>query len=244
MRDRDRWILRFFAMMTIACLALLIFHAVCSADETTVFPEEGKAAAVCVTTEEGRWLVVADGFMPVAARTLRLADGGSVVIWQGDPGDRYGAIFIPNDQDQPLQSHAVKLTGARPPPGPGPEPGPDPPPPPPPPVPPTSGELTIITIRPDQPTADQKEQLLVLRTWADRQPRGRARSLDFTRGQPGPSGIDASAASWVAKVPPGATIPYAFVTQPRTDGGGQAVLWEGPMSRAADVIARAEEVLR
>jgi hypothetical protein len=102
------------AILGVVCFALLTATSVCSADQMTVFPEEGKAAAVCSVTEEGRWLVVADGFMPVSARTHRLADGGSVVMWQGDPGDRFGAIFIPHDQDQPLQSQAVKLTGAKP----------------------------------------------------------------------------------------------------------------------------------
>jgi hypothetical protein len=112
------------AILFAACFALLTATSVCSADQMTVFPEEGKAAAVCSVTEEGRWLVVADGFMPVSARTHRLADGGSVVMWQGDPGDKFGAIFIPHDQDQPLQSQAVKLTGAKPPTQPPPQPPP------------------------------------------------------------------------------------------------------------------------
>jgi hypothetical protein len=103
------------AILGIMCLALLIVVSVCSAEQMTVFPEEGKAAAVCSVAEEGRWLVVADGFLPVSARTHKLADGGSVVMWQGDPGDKFGAIFIPHDQDKQLQSQAVKLTGVKPP---------------------------------------------------------------------------------------------------------------------------------
>jgi hypothetical protein len=108
-----------------ALFALLVFTLVAFAQtEMTVLPDEGKAAAACVVTEEGRWLVVADGFLPVAARTHKLVDGGSVVMWQGSPGDRFGAIFIPHDQEQPLQSQSVKLTGAKPPTQPPPQPPP------------------------------------------------------------------------------------------------------------------------
>lgn len=118
---RDQWRLHFFAVMSIVCLALLVLSGVCSAQITSL-PEEGKAAAVCISPESGRWMVLERDFMPVEFEQHDLADGGSIVTWQGDPGMVFGAVFWPDDPKSPGVTRRVVLSGAPPKPPPPPEP--------------------------------------------------------------------------------------------------------------------------
>jgi len=92
-----------------------------------VLPSEGKAAASVRTVTAGRWLVLSADMLPVSAVSWKLESGGSIVIWEGTPGEVFGVAFIPDDVGQPLAATRVTLGGT---PAPPPKP-PDPPPPPP-----------------------------------------------------------------------------------------------------------------
>jgi hypothetical protein len=137
--------------------------------------------------------------------------------------------------------HIIEVRG--PPPGPTPPTPPNPTPPPP----PTPGTLTgvayLIVVRPEQPTADQAQDLLNLRVWVDSQPAGKAEILDVTRDPRASSGaVDSRLSGYVARVPASEPLPYAFIVRQRTEGGSH-VFWEGRVSgNTADLIERLKGV--
>jgi hypothetical protein len=114
---------------------------------------------------------------------------------------------------------------------------------PPPPV--TSGRAWLVVVRGTQIGVDQAQVLSDLREWSDQQAADKVSHLVFARGQVGPDGsVDARAKVWVDRVPASATLPYAFVAQPRQDGK-VLILWHGPLTaKAEDLIVRVKEVLR
>jgi hypothetical protein len=152
MRDRDRWILRFFAMMTIACLALLIFHAVCSAQITIEGParvDVGQEAVLVVhgtprPDPDAPW---GDAFKWLRDLSLRinapdesksgvranfvldvdLETGGVVPRLQVMTRPDRDGVYVVDATYWPDRSQSMhRLTVGRPPPPPDPDPDPDP----------------------------------------------------------------------------------------------------------------------
>lgn len=80
-----------------------------SSADLSVLPTEGKAAGIVRTTVDGRWLVFGNNFTPVQHDAYKLSSGGSVVMWEGEPGGVYGVIFIPDDPTQGIAARQVKL---------------------------------------------------------------------------------------------------------------------------------------
>ena len=125
---------------------------------------------------------------------------------------------------------------------PGPEPGPDPP------QPPTSGVVMMVMVTPDQPTADQFEQFLKLRTWADEPSRlDKVALWKITKGQQDSSGgVDANLVAYINLVPQNETLPYLFITQKITNGNGTAILWKGRYSDSIyqEVINKVNQLIQ
>lgn len=142
-------------LFSAACLSL-----VCGAE---VLPTTGKSVGVVTSETAGKWVVFAEGFLPVSPKIL---EGGKVCVFEG-PAGRYAVLRIPPGNEQPEVSIVV-LGGAAPsppsppifppvvPPAPPVPPKPDPPPSPEPP-------------RPD-PTPAGPRQVLILRESADDTP--------------------------------------------------------------------------
>jgi hypothetical protein len=115
----------------------------------------------------------------------------------------------------------VPPTPPTPPTPPGP-PGPDPP------QPPTTGVVYLIMVKPDQPTADQFEQFLRLRTWVDSQPHNKVALWEITKDQQASSGgVDARLSGFINQVPSGEPLPYLFIVQQITGSDNSAILWKG-----------------
>lgn len=75
-----------------ACGLVVFFLLVCGQawGQLTVLPSLGKYAGIVRSAEPGGWLVVKDGFMPVAAT---ISPDNLSVAWEGDAGN-YGVIFF------------------------------------------------------------------------------------------------------------------------------------------------------
>lgn len=128
----------------------------------------------------------------------------------------------------------LEVAGSVPPPPPGPDP-PD--------IPPvTTGLVWTVVIRTvDTMTADQSEALSNLREWTDQQPFDKVAHYEFSPTAVGPDGsIDKRVATWVAKVPATAKQPYVFVAA-KDAAGKSAIIWQGELTKAADVIAKIQE---
>jgi hypothetical protein len=125
---------------------------------------------------------------------------------------------------------------------PGPEPGPDPP------QPPTSGVVMMVMVKPDQPTADQFEQFLKLRTWVDEASRlDKVALWEVTKGQQDSSGdLDANLAAYINLVPENETLPYLFITQKITNGNGTTILWKGEYNANVyqDVVDKVNQLIQ
>ena len=85
--------------------------------QLVVLPTPGNLLGAATAPEPGKWIVFAEGFMPVQPT---LTDGGKTILWQGKAG-LYAVVYLPPGDGQPVVQQ-VKL-GEK-------EPGPDPPDPP------------------------------------------------------------------------------------------------------------------
>jgi hypothetical protein len=80
-----------------------------------VLPTQGNLLGAATAPEPGKWIVFAEGFMPIQPV---LVDGGKSILWEGKAGT-YAVIYLPPGDGQPVVQR-VTLGG---------DPGPDPPPP-------------------------------------------------------------------------------------------------------------------
>jgi hypothetical protein len=161
------------------------------------------------------------------------------VSWTADEPGVYLLVCDWNQEPFGLALHRVTIRG----------PPPTPPVPPDPPTPPTptpgtlTGAAYLIVVRPEQPTADQAQDLLDLRVWVDSQPAGKAEMLDVTRDQASSDGVEGRLRPYIERVPSGEPLPYVFLVRQRTAGGSH-VFQEGRLAGdAADWIAKVQEVM-
>ena len=83
--------------------------------QLVVLPAQGNLLGAATAPEPGKWIVFAEGFMPIQPV---LVDGGKSILWEGKAGT-YAVIYLPPGDGQPTVQR-VTLGG---------DPGPDPPPP-------------------------------------------------------------------------------------------------------------------
>lgn len=108
---------------------ILVLASLAIAQETQTLdtlPTEGKSAASVRTDAAGRWLVLSRDMLPVSALSWKLTSGGSIVVFEGDPGETFGVVFIPDKTNQPIAATRVTLGGCPDPSPPDPDPDPDP----------------------------------------------------------------------------------------------------------------------
>lgn len=214
-------------MRSVVCAALLVIGAgpLVAAElfsSTTLPTDPANAVGVVLTEEPGGWLVFRQTpFEPVTFQSL---NGGAGIAWEGPPG-QYVVMYFPAGQQIPQpQVTMVKLGYAPQPPPPTP-PGPDPPEPPPPTPGQTTGVVWLTILRhKDDVTADQAEVLARIRQWSDQQPAAKVLHYQFP-----PDSSDPKVQAYAARVPTGASLPYVFISQARTDGRGAEILWHGPL---------------
>jgi hypothetical protein len=90
----------------------------------TPMPDGGRLLGAVTADVPGKWVVFAEGFLPVMPTTM---DGGKAIFFQGTPGI-YGVVFFPSGDGQPSITRVVLEGGSPPdPPDPPDPPGPDPP---------------------------------------------------------------------------------------------------------------------
>jgi hypothetical protein len=79
-----------------------------------VMPSPGKSTAVVRATTAGRWFVLSTDLKPVQNKAYKLtpeAGGGSLIIWEGDPGSKYTVLFVPDSVTESLSATTVTLSG-------------------------------------------------------------------------------------------------------------------------------------
>lgn len=82
-----------------------------------VLPTPGKMTAVVRSTTDGRWFVLSTELKPVQIKAYKLtteAGGGSLIIWEGDPGSKYTVLFVPDSKEESLSATIVTLSGTTP----------------------------------------------------------------------------------------------------------------------------------
>jgi hypothetical protein len=85
-----------------------------TATPLVVLPSSGKAVAVVRSTSVGRWFVLSATLQPIQTQAFKLtseAGGGSIIFWEGVPGSRYTALFVPDSITEPLAAATVILGG-------------------------------------------------------------------------------------------------------------------------------------
>ena len=95
---------------TVVCAVLLLCGPVLG--QLVVLPSAGNMLGAATASEPGKWIVFAEGFMPVQPT---LVDGGKSILWEGKAGT-YAVIYLPPGDGQPTVQR-VTLG----------DPGPDPP---------------------------------------------------------------------------------------------------------------------
>ena len=94
-----------------------------------VLPSEGKSVGLVRTSSAGRWFVLGPKLAPVQSQAFRLsaeAGGGSIIFWEGAPGDTFTVLCVPDNVTEGWAATAVKLGGTGPVDPDDPDPPPDP----------------------------------------------------------------------------------------------------------------------